>query len=287
MLVRLFATGFLAVLLLPSGASAQDPRCWYPSKAEGGARIYSHNCGVLEPNGPDGPYLLQEIVGDIYFDEDSLACIAGWDDNSFLLHRDGQWASVSLTAGSCPRFEEGLSVVELDGREVYVDNRLRVALDPGFDSLGYFREGFAVVCNGPFVYEESGEHTRRTGGQCGLIDRSGQLVVGLLPSSEGRSVFEDYRNSHNECRPPPIEDAESALCHAKRHARNSNPRNDWADQSIELVGDVWFVTYANPSGVAFTIYLGAERANLINIVKGQYREAFEQVVLPNVLRRQE
>jgi hypothetical protein len=60
---------------------------------------------------------------------------------------------------------------------------------------------------------------------------------------EDQLVFRDYRNAHNECPPPPIADEASALCHARRLARNLGRSDDWEAWTLERDGDVWAIEY--------------------------------------------
>jgi hypothetical protein len=266
--------------IAPPAIAPDDVDCLHRDQSREGTLMRRDYCGLL--SGSELVFLTDELLETTYFDADGLSCVIFGPDDYFWVREDGKFARTLPADNGCLWFEEGLSATVIDGRQSYIDLQLEPALDPGFDSLGLFRQGLATVCNGPFVYEQNGEHARRSGGECGLIDRSGRLVVDLLPAAESRRVFDDYRNAHNECPPPPIVDADSALCHARRHARNDDRRDDWAADSIELTDNVWFVSYTAPSGTEFTIYLGAARANQINHVKGDTRELFERNLLPYV-----
>jgi hypothetical protein len=158
-----------------------------------------------------------------------------------------------LWDNGCANFHQGLAVAQLEDRQAYVDTSLEVVLDPGFEFLGAFEEGYATVCNGPFEYERSGEHTRATGGACGMIDASGQQVMDPVHPRED-VAFRDFRNANNHCPPPPIEDESASLCHARRHAMGQY----WTSHSVERVDDAWEVLYSFLSR-------GRERTNLIEL----------------------
>jgi len=260
----------LVLLTLPSAAaSAMDTSCLYVSEKDG-ERMFFDDCGHVDES---GPVLTPAHRENIRFGEDDLACVAFSKDDAFWVHRNGKAVRTLFYDAWCGEFEGDLAIGKIDGREVYIDKNLDVVLDPGFESLSHFRYDFAVVCNGPFQYEEHGEHTFRKGGKCGLIDKAGTLVVDAIYPSEHRRTFTDYRNSHNECPPPPVLDEDSAVCHGKRHARNSDSHSgNWERYSLSSDGEQWTITFleTDGSGYEFTMEYGVDRADLRYIGEGEF-----------------
>ena len=104
-------------------------------------------------------------------------------------------------------------------------------------------------------------------------DRTGKVVVEPAYPTEHAETFRDYRNSHNECPSPPIRESRSAVCHAKRHARHSRWHSDnWDQYSVTSDAERWTITFveSDGSGFEFTMNIGAEKAELRNISKGEF-----------------
>lgn len=119
----------------------------------------------------------------------------------------------------------------------------------------------AIVCNGPFETIKEGEHSWKTKGQCGLIDKKGKLVVeAKYPIGDGEA-FNNYINSHNNCPKPPITTIESAICHAKQRLKYSDIHKSEAKiKSTKQNGDVWLVSfsYSDEPESLFEIELNAK-----------------------------
>jgi len=221
--------------------------------------MYSDYCGLVSDS--KIVYLLPEWMEKVYFDPDGLSCVNFSRELWFWVRRDGTSIRVPMWDNGCAYFQEGLTVAEVGGRQAYIDKSLQIVLDPGFESLGLFEEGYAKVCDGPFHHEEIGEHTRTTGGACGMIDRSGKLVMDLIHPAEEYVAFRDFRNANNHCPSPPIEDESAALCHALRHAMSA----DWTSYSIERANDRWEVVYSFMNGNrerTNSMELGQEKADV-------------------------
>jgi hypothetical protein len=249
---KLSFSALLLVALSFTGANAQEiSGCGYRDKSLEGTYMRSDQCGLI---GEAMTYLAPELLDKIYFDADGLSCVWFGQEHRFWIRRDAKSMRVPNWGGDCANFQQGLAVAQLAGRQAYIDTSLQVVLDPGFEFLGAFEEGYARACNGPFTHERNGENTRTTGGSCGMIDRSGKLVMDLVHPAEDFVPFRDFRNANNHCPAPPIEDESAALCHARRHAMGQY----WTSHSVERVGDAWEVLYSFLSR-------GRERTNLIEL----------------------
>jgi len=257
------------LFLPPLVSSAEDSGCFYSSEKDDGDLVIFDDCGQADDAGFT---LAPEHRENIRFGDDDLACLAFSKENAFWVHRNGRSARTLFFDAWCDNFEGGLAIGKVEGREVYIDTNLEVVLDPGFDSLSHFRYGLAVVCNGPFHYEQHGEHTFRKGGKCGLINQQGEVVIELVYPAEEREAFRDYRNSHNECPVPPIQEEVSAVCHAKRHARNNDYTDKWSDHSVAFDGEQWSIDFleTSGSGYRFTMNIGAAKAELRTIINNDY-----------------
>lgn len=266
---RSLVVGFILLTLTLFAESRADTSCFYASKKDHGDFVIFDDCGQADDT---GFILSPEHQDNVQFGDDNLTCLTFSKENTFWIHENGRSIRTTFRDASCDNFESGLAIGMVDGREVYIDKNLEVILDPRFESLSHFLYDFAVVCNGPFQYEQRGEHTFRTGGKCGLINRAGEVVIEAKYPLEEREVFRDYRNAHNECPVPPIRDEASAVCHAKRHARHHDHSDNWVCYSAASDEDYWSIKFLEKdgSGHEFTMQVGAAKAELRSIRKGEY-----------------
>ncbi len=262
MAVRLIISALLLAVLSLASPVTHAAGCMYYSVVQGeGTTVRRDHCG--HPHQTAGASLTPETIETLHFDEDDLGCVVFSSEDAYLVHRDGRTAHVPYTDARCASFEEGLSITRLDGRQAYIDKHLNMVLDPGFEQLGYFEEGYAKVCNGPFAIKQIGEKTRMTGGQCGMIDRSGKLVMDPIYPIEESTAFTDFRNANSHCPAPPIEDENAALCHALRHALATH--DAWTGFSIERRDDHWEVVYSfleRNRERTYLVGIGIERADM-------------------------
>ena len=261
----------LVVLLAVTACPALAADCLYPDRRDSGSLTRHADCG--EP-AADGQFLLsRKHLKRLDFDRDGLVCVyAG--SNTYYFRRDGHSRRILSYDNGCDYFVDGLARAYAENEMVYVDKALNVALRPSFEWLGIFEYGHAVVCNGPFETERrDDEHPISRGGQCGLIDRRGRLVMPAEHPIENWRIFRNYVNSHNECPPPPIKTEAAAICHARRHL----PAEIYPPQAAKKVLRVsqeqarWRVTFAwcgrqncNPE-----VELDTETADFRSIVPGK------------------
>ena len=196
MLARIGSASVLVALLASPYAIAQEPIDCVRQGTEEGRRSFdeAQSCAVFDDSGSLRP--TAQFLESTYFDEDGLSCVLFHELGFFWVRSDGRTASVPTWDNMCAWFSEGLTVANIDEHEVYIDQEFQVVLDPGYEVLAPFEDGYARVCNGPFIFDQRREN-RRTGGQCGLIDRSGQLVLDLLYPVEDFTSLREYRNANS------------------------------------------------------------------------------------------
>ncbi|MGI9233367.1 MAG: WG repeat-containing protein [Woeseiaceae bacterium] len=258
----------VSLSLAPLVSSDEDSGCFYSSEKDDGDLVIFDHCGRVDDTGFT---LTPEHRENIRFGDDDLACLVFSKDNAFWVHKNGNSARTLYYDTWCDRFEGGLAIGKVEGREVYINANLEVVLNPGFDSLSHFYYGFAVVCNGPFYYEQLGEHSFRKGGKCGLINQQGEVVLEPAYPAEERVAFREYRDSHNECPVPPIREEVSAVCHAKRHARNTDYDEGWIVHSVAFDGEQWTIEFLETSRPKYrvTMNIGAAKAELRTIATSE------------------
>lgn len=259
-------------LLAALSCSALGVDCAYLSRRENGSLAIYADCG--KSTAPDEFQLHRKHFKRLVFDKDGLACVLT-GSNAYYFHRNGRSRRVVDYDNGCDGFVAGLARAYAEGQMVYVDKALNVVLRPGFEWLGIFNFGHAVVCNGPFETEQQGEHSISHGGHCGLIDRQGQLVIPAEHSIDDRQVFRNYVNSHNECPAPPINTETAAICHARRHLLAEIYPRQAAKKVLRVTREParWRVSFAwcsrhycNPE-----VELDTETADFHSIVPGKTR----------------
>lgn len=265
------STRLALTLLVAVTAPVLAEECVYPDRREGGLAGHT-DCGELTA---DGRFLLsRKHIRHVDFDSDGLACLHA-DAKTYYVRRDGRSRHALNYDNGCDYFVAGLARAYDKNEMVYVDKALNVVLRPGFELLGIFEHGHAAVCNGPFTKEQVGEHSILHGGQCGIIDRQGRLVMPAEHPIDDRQTFRNYVNSHNECPPPPIETEAAAICHARRHLLAEIYPRQAAKKVLRAVREQarWRVSFAwcdqhncNPE-----VELDTETADFHSIVPGKKR----------------
>lgn len=248
-----------------SGAVSAAEACWYPSRAQAGAAVPVESCAV--PRG-DSVLLSETVRRDLAFGSDGLACVTLSGGHAFHVHPNGRSARTLLFDAGCDHFSAGLTRGLRAGHTVYLDRRLQVVIDPGFEWASSFRYGHAVVCNGPFHWVSWGEQQLRQGGRCGLVDRQGRLVLPADHRLEDTEVFQRFVDAHNHCAPPPVLTDVAALCHARRHiAEVHRASGPWPRHRAVRRDGQWlvgFVAQGRPVQ-AFELTLEADSAALSGI----------------------
>lgn len=263
----------LTILLFVSLPLKANQSCFYPSKKEGGSYIHFDDCGVIEG---DKVTLAKLHTENVVYNEKGLACLLFSAKSVFYLHKSGRSHKVYRYDNACDYFKEGLTRGIVRDKMVFVNELLEVTIRPEFEFLTPFDYGHAVVCNGPFAEERRGEHTFRSGGKCGLIDKQGNLVVQANYGIENRKVFKHYINTHNHCPVPPVTSETSALCHAKRHISNMEYHGtDWQKIEVSAVGNTWLISFieARVGSEEFTLVLNADTAHWESLSKEPHGKA--------------
>lgn len=239
--------------------------CVYPDKREQGGLAAHDDCGVVKN---DSIRLQKSHRDNIAFDDKGLACVVVAGRKAFYLHKNGKSRKVVFADNGCDYFERGMARAFQGKHMVFIDPDLNIVLDTGFEWIEHVDYGHAVVCNGPFGKKKVGEYTLMTGGHCGLMDKKGKLVVKAHYEMGDHDAFEKYLNSNNHCPPPPIENEQAALCHAKRHIANMEfHTDDWERYSIKQKADVWLVTFKErKEDEEFVLSINAESAQWSSLV---------------------
>lgn len=256
----------LTVITVLAVVSAHaDNSCVYPDKREEGSLAAHDDCGRITGDKIQMGKIHQDNV---VFDEKGLACIIFSARDAFYLNKKGASHRVLYFDNGCDYFEEGLARAVIDKRVMLMDTALNVVLDTGFEWVDRFGYGHVVVCNGPFVEKKVGEHTLLTEGRCGLMNKSGQLVVAAKYAVGDTDAFDLYLNSHNHCPPPPIQNEQAALCHAKRHVANMEfHSDDWVEHSLQFNDGYWKITFKERGADdAFVLSLKAESAQWESLI---------------------
>lgn len=225
--------------------------CVYWSKASGEYEI-TQNCFSRDNN---KMVLKQTVLDDLAYDEKALSCIYHDRGRTSYIHKNGTIREVFYYDNGCDYFQNGLARAYVDGQKVYIDEKLNIVLKTDFEVITPFYYQHAVVCN-----DDS------KGGQCGLIDQRGQLVVDVKYTINSHDIFMDYINSHNHCPKPPIMTKESAVCHAKRHHDEDFFKAMTIDRDtkseVSKVQDEWVVTF-DDKNESRTWVIDAQKAGFI------------------------
>ncbi len=262
------------LLCLCHSLSVEASECFYVSKTDN-AYKKADDCGEIE----GGTITLTDaIFEDIQFDQQSLTCVIFPNQELFYINRNRKSQRVLFFDNGCDYFKQGFARGLENQRLVFIDQELNIKLRPKFEYLVPFDYGHAVVCNGPFTEEQHGEHTFLRGGQCGLIDKQGNLVVAAAHPIGESEAFDAYINNHNHCPPPPVTTAEAALCHAKRHVDNMDFHSaEWQSQRISLRGTVWLVSFIEKGeSEEVTLDLDANSAHWQSLLPESHEEALQR-----------
>jgi hypothetical protein len=267
----------LATLYLLPALVMADSSCAYPSKKDDGSIDYFEDCGSI--NG-DKVILNNSHLNNLAFDSDGLACVMFSTEDIFYIHQNGHKQRTYFFDNGCDYFEEDLARGINNGKMVYINKQLEIALTPDFEFLSRFDYGHAVVCNGPFNEHKQGEHALRTGGRCGLINHQGELVVEAKYNIEDQQPFQDYINSNNHCPKPPVVTESAALCHAQRHVSNMDYHSEkWIRHQITKVGDIWVISFVEEDSdqQEFTLTLNASNAQWYSLVKEPHNSVVQEI----------
>lgn len=254
-----------------------DSSCAYPSKNDEGSFNFYPDCGSVTG---DQLNLKQSHLDNLAFDSEGLACVMFSSDEVFYILQNGRIQRTYFFDNGCDYFREDLARGIVGNNMVYINKRLDVVLSPGYEFVFSFDYGHAVVCNGPFIVGMDREHSFRRGGQCGLINKQGELVVDAKYHIEDYQVFQDYINSHNHCPKPPVASESAALCHAQRHVSNMDYYSaNWISHQISQLGDVWIISFveAGSDQQESTLTLNASDAAWNSIVKESHSSVLQEL----------
>lgn len=215
----------LILIFISLTSNAEEiTKCGYVQKSDEykfGKTVFKDNCGVITNEGK--LKLHNEHLLNIDFSQVQYSCIVVFTSKGlteYFVNKSGKSIS-TVPFDGCDRFSAGFARTEINGKIAFFNKNLDVVIKTDFNMAEPFYFKHSVVCNGQpseikkHEHEHEHEHGRRMSGKCGLINKKGELVIEPLYEIGDHKVFKIYIASHNECKPPPVESKEDALCHAK------------------------------------------------------------------------
>jgi len=146
-------------------------------------------CGVLIDR--DTFKLNNNTIGKLDFSDRGLASII-YGDRIFYVSKQGKVARTIFFDNGADYFVEGMARTMANGKIGYIDDKLDVVIRPQYDFAFPFNNGVAIVCNA-CKSELVGEHRVVTGGQWGVINKAGKVVVPLKYDHNGLLEDADYK----------------------------------------------------------------------------------------------
>ena len=98
------------------------------------------------------------------------------DNKVFYVSKDGKTMRTHFYDNGPDYFEEGLARTILNKKFGYMDESLKIIIKPRYDFGFPFCNGYAIVCN-KCEPEQEGEHREVIGGQWGVINKKGEVVI--------------------------------------------------------------------------------------------------------------
>jgi len=190
--------GYLIVLVffyVNSSLSSTDIDCLYVAKQTKDNRypeLSAHSkCGYLI--GQDNFSLSEFHFNNLYFDKNGLASII-FDGVIFYVSKNGKVVRTHFFDNGADYFVEGVARTIAADKFGFIDKGLNVAIKPEYDFAFPFRGGVAVVCNACFSVVE-GEHKNVVGGEWGLINRAGKIVVPVKYKKNELVKSDEYKRA--------------------------------------------------------------------------------------------
>jgi hypothetical protein len=168
----------LFILTIPKYVYADEInfKCSYHTKLKRELLLFS-DCGVIESNGQIS--VQKKHIDNIYFGgRYELACInihrKGW----YYANEEGKIISAMEQDNGCDYFQDGVARTLIKGKVAFFNEQLEVVIATEFETATPFVNGYSAVCNGGYT-EKLGIHTFKRGGDCGYINKKGELVLPL------------------------------------------------------------------------------------------------------------
>lgn len=162
------------------GPAAFDLNCYYAQKDAGGMMESSEHCARLDG---DALVFRPETLRSMAFNADGLSPVfthRSWH----WVRPDGKSVPVLTYDNFADDFEAGLTRGPWSGGMAYYDTRLDRVLATPYEWVDRFSGGLAIVCEGcRNAFTPDGEHSFMSGGEWGVIDRQGRLVLPLRPDA--------------------------------------------------------------------------------------------------------
>ena len=135
------------------------------------------DCGTLE--GDDILHLKKSHFERLRFSEENLAWIIISEPRPikvFYVSRNGKVVRTHFFDNSADYFEEGLARMILNDKFGYINKELETVIPPKYDFAFPFQNEHAIVCN-QCKPEPAGEHKEVTGGNWGVINKDGKVII--------------------------------------------------------------------------------------------------------------
>jgi len=183
----------LVFFYVNSSLSSTDIDCFYVAK-QTKENIYPElsahgKCGYMIDQ--DNFSLSDIHFKNLYFDKHGLASIV-FDGVIFYVSKNGKVVRTHFFDNGADYFVEGVARTIAADKFGFIDKGLNVVIKPEYDFAFPFSGGVAVVCNACFIVAE-GEHKSVDGGEWGLINKAGKVVVPLKYKKDELVKSEDYK----------------------------------------------------------------------------------------------
>lgn len=109
------------------------------------------------------------------YDVDDLSFLYS-DFGVFYFLKSGKSRKTIVYDNGPDYFQDGLARTRWEGKIGFFNNKLDIVISPGYDFAFPFDGGFSLVCNG-CIKKSDGEHSTIVGGNWGVIDKQGTVVV--------------------------------------------------------------------------------------------------------------
>ncbi len=139
--------------------------------------LTSTDCGTIDARGT--LQVEKTLLKKLFFKESEPACML-LQDRAFYIDKSGRTVETYLFDAGCDYFNEGLARAPTDNGMRFIDSNLNVVITTPYQFAAPFQDGIAVVCEELRLRPAlRGEHEKFVGGQCGYIDKHGEVVVPL------------------------------------------------------------------------------------------------------------
>jgi hypothetical protein len=114
----------------------------------------------------------------------------------FYVSKKGRVVRTHFYDNGADYFEEGLSRMISNNKFGYMDKDLNTVITPKYDFAFPFRNGHAIVCN-HCKPENTDEHREVAGGNWGVINRDGKVVISIIFTRDELGKTEEFKKIFN------------------------------------------------------------------------------------------